>query len=126
MSFDKWFEYGQICAILDVFGERVPEGVGSYGEVSVTPGPVLGPEWWRQEVGIRGAEAAGRSVVVEQVSEIGGGLDMEGFMREEKDFELDLLWDREPVEVLEDRGDVVTGVGVGERVSSRVLDILEF
>ena len=26
-----------------------------------------GPEWWRQEVGIRGAEAAGGSVVVEQV-----------------------------------------------------------
>lgn len=37
-----------------------------YGEGSVAPGPVLSPEWKRQEAGIRGAEAA----VVEQV----GGL----------------------------------------------------
>ncbi|KAI3356111.1 hypothetical protein L3Q82_017375, partial [Scortum barcoo] len=33
------------------------------------------------------------------------------FPSEEKDFELDLSWDRELVEVLEDRGDVVTGEG---------------
>ncbi len=43
---------------------------------------------------------------------------------EEKGFELDPLWVREPVEVLEDRGDVVTGAGEGEQASSRVLDIL--
>lgn len=47
---------------MNVFGERVPEGGSSYREGSVAPGPVLGSEWWRQEVGIRGAEAAGRSV----------------------------------------------------------------
>ncbi len=51
---------------------------------------------------------------------------MEGFMSEEKDFKLDPFWDREPVEVLEDNGDVVTGRGVGEQTSSRVLDILGF
>lgn len=39
---------------------------------------------------------------------------------------VDPLWDREPVEFLEDRGDVVTGAGVGEQTSSRVLDVLEF
>jgi len=44
-----------------------------------------------QEVGIGGAGAGGRSVVVEQVGEVGGGLAMEGFMREEKDFEVDPL-----------------------------------
>ena len=38
---------------------------------------------------------------------------MEGFVGEEKDFELD-AWDRETVEFLEDRGDVVTGAGAGE------------
>ncbi len=32
---------------------------------------------------------AGRRVVVEQVGEVGGGLVMEGFVSEEKDFELD-------------------------------------
>lgn len=69
---------------------------------------VLGPEWWRQEFSIRGVEAAGRSVVVEQVGEVGGGLVMKSFVSEEKDFELDPLWDREPVE---DGGDVVVGVG---------------
>ena len=33
-------------------------------------------------------------------------------MGEEKEFELDALRDREPVEVLEDRGDVITGPGI--------------
>jgi len=59
-------------------------------------------------------EAAGGSVTGEQVSEVGGSLVVEGFVGEEKDFELDALWDREPVEFLEDRGDVVTGAGAGE------------
>lgn len=34
---------------------------------------------------------------------------------------MDPLWDREPVEVLKDKGDVVTEAGVGEQASSRVL-----
>lgn len=33
-------------------------------------------------------------------------------------FELDPLWDREPVECLEDGGDVVTGAVVGEHIRS--------
>lgn len=65
-------------------------------------------------------------MAVEQVTEIGRGLVMEGFVSEKKDFELNSLWDREPVEVPDDRGDVVTGAGVGEQTSSRVLDVLEF
>ena len=64
-------------------------------------------------------------MAVEQVSEVGKGLVMEGFVCEE-DFEFNLLWDGEPVKVLEDRGNVVTGAGVGEQTSSRVLDVLEF
>ncbi len=59
--------------------------------------------------------------MVEQVSKVGGGLVMKGFVSEEKDFDLVPLWD---VEVLEDRGKVVTGAGVGEQASSRVLDII--
>lgn len=31
---------------------------------------------------------------------------------------------REPVEVLEDRGDVLPGAGVSEEMGSRVLDVL--
>lgn len=37
------------------------------------------------------AEAAGGCVVVEQVGEVGGGLVMEGFASEEKDFKVDPL-----------------------------------
>jgi len=53
------------------------EGGGRYREGSFTPCPVLGPTWDGQEIGIRG--------------EVGGGLMMEGFMSEEKDFVLDPL-----------------------------------
>ena len=43
---------------------------------------------------------------------------MEGSLTEEECFELSPLRVREPVEFLEDRGDVVTGAGVGEQASS--------
>jgi len=52
---------------------------------------------------------------MEKVSEVGRGLVMEGFVCEEEDFELNMLWNWEPVEVLEDRSDVITGVEVGEQ-----------
>ena len=63
-------------------------------------------------------------MVVEQADGVGGGLAIEGFVSEEKDFVTDALWDGEPVEILENRGDLITGVGVGEQASSRVLDVL--
>lgn len=44
-------------------------------------------------------------------------------MSEEKDFELNPLWDMEPVAVLEDRADVVTATAVGEQMSSRVTQV---
>lgn len=48
---------------------------------------------------------------MEQVNEVGGGLIVEGFVSEQKDgLELDLLWNREPVEVLGDSGHVVTTI----------------
>lgn len=53
-----------------------------------------------------------------------GGLAMERFVSEEKEnFELDLLLDRESVNFLKDRGDVVIGASVGEQANSRVLDV---
>lgn len=52
-----------------------------------------------RRLGIRGVEAAGRSMAV-AVSEL--GLFRDDFVRE--DFELDSLWGCGPVEVLEDRG----------------------
>lgn len=84
---------------------RVPEGGGSYyGEGSSATSSELGSDWWTQEVGIRGAEVVGRSVLMEQVGDRVGGMVTEGFLGEEKDFELDPLWDRKPVEVLGGQG----------------------
>ena len=54
---------------------RVPEGGGNFRGGSVAPGPVL-VEWWRQEFGIRGMKAVGLTVVLEQASEVVGGLVM--------------------------------------------------
>lgn len=51
---------------------------------------------------------------MEDVGEVVVGLDV------------DPLRDTEPVEFLENRGDVVTGAGVGEQTSSGALDVLEF
>ena len=69
-------------------------------------------------------EAAGWIVAMEQVSEVGRGLVMEGFVCEEEDFELNTLWNWEPVEALEDRSDVIMGAGVGEQTCRGVLDVL--
>ena len=39
---------------------------------------------------------------------------------------MDSLFDRQPVKVLEDRGDVLSGTGAGEEAGGGVLDILQF
>ncbi len=51
---------------------------------------VLNLDWWRHEDDIRGWDAAGGGVVMEQVIEVGGVIVMDGIVREEKDNELDL------------------------------------
>ena len=40
-------------------------------------------------------------------------------------FEVNTLWNWEPVEFLEDRSDVITGAGEGEQTCSRMLDVLK-
>ena len=50
---------------------------------------------------------------------------MKSFEGEEEYFEVDPLFDGEPVKSLEDGGDVFTGPGVGKEAGSRVLDHLE-
>lgn len=63
---------------------------------------------------------------VEEVREIGGGQVVEGFKGGEQQFKFYPLFDWEPVEVLEDRGDVISGAGMSEQTGSRVLDVLKF
>lgn len=75
--------------------------------------------WQEEGGGLRGLEVTRGGV--EQAGEEGGGL-----VEEEEDFKVYLLFDGEPVEVLEHRGDVVSGVGVGEQAGSRALDVLQF
>ena len=65
-------------------------------------------------------------MVVEQVCEVGRGLVMEGFVGEKEELEVVLMWDREPVQVLQNRADVFVGAGVGEDMGSRVLNVLKF
>lgn len=50
-----------------------------------------------------------------------------GIVGEEEDFKLDGLENREPVQILKDGDDMVTGagVGVGEETDSRVFDVLK-
>lgn len=57
---------------------------------------------------------------MEQVSEAGRSLVMKGFCGR-GGFKLDALWSRKPVEVLEDKGDVVTGVGVGVGAACQII-----
>lgn len=68
----------------------------------VSPGTVLGPEWWGREVCVGGAEVKGGIVAVKQVCEVGRDLVIEDFVGEEEDFVLNALWNRKPVEILED------------------------
>lgn len=51
---------------------------------------------------------------------------VEGCVCKEQDFKLKAVGDREPVEILKDKGDVVRKADVGEEVCSRALDLLEF
>lgn len=60
--------------------------------------------------------------MVEQISDVRGGMVVGGFISKDKEVVLCLCWYWELVLVLEDRGDV----GVSEQEISRVLDVLQF
>lgn len=94
-EFWGWF-WDEVMRSMKTCWGRVFQRVGAVGENSVTMGSVLGG--WHQ-----------KSVMVEQIGEVGRGLVVKGFAHEEDLFELDALWDREPVEVLDDRA------GLGSR-----------
>lgn len=50
---------------------------------------------------------------------------MEGFVGEEE-FEFDVVFNREPVEVLENKGDVVSGRGVGQQWAAELWTYCKF
>ena len=61
----------------------------------------------------------------EEVRQVGRGKVVESFEGQEEDFEVDALFDGEPVESEENRSDVFTRPGVCEKARSRVLDSIE-
>lgn len=77
-------------------------------------------------MGIGGAEVAGGVWEREQVSEIRGSLVVKGFVSEEKDFEVNAVFDGQPMEILKDWSDVLSGWSVSQQAGSRVLNILKF
>ena len=51
---------------------------------------------------------------------------MDCFVGGEEYFEVDSLFDGQPVEIMEDGGDVLSGAGAGEEAGGRILYILKF
>ena len=58
-----------------------------------------------------GSEGAGGSGYVDEVGQIWGSKVVDGLKCKREDFEFETELNREPVELLEDRGDVVDGWG---------------
>ena len=109
----------------DVDGESVPERGCGNGKGPVTPGPELGP-WDYQAVGVRGPEVTGGGVVAEEVREVGGSKVVQSFEGREKYFEVYPVFNREPVEVMKDGGDVFSAAGGGEQAGGGILNVLKF
>ena len=72
------------------------------------------------------SEGTGRGGNVEEFGEIRRGKVMDGLERKQEDFVVNAEFDWEPVELLQNRGDVVDGGGSGDDSSCRVLDQLKF
>lgn len=70
---------------------------------------MLGPLGQCQEVGSGRLDRMSSSMVAYEVSEVGRGQVMEGFVSKQQDFEVCSLGDGEPVQHLKDWGDVVMG-----------------
>ena len=62
---------------------------------------------------------------MEEVREIGRGQVMKGFKGDEQQFKLYPVFDCEPVEILEERSEVISVAGMGEQTSSTVLNFSE-
>ena len=77
-----------------------------------------------QEVCISRPEGAGGIIAFDEVTEVLGSLVIEGFVSGDQYFIVNPVFDWEPVEVVEDRGDVISFAGFGEEAGSGVLYIL--
>ena len=71
-------------------------------------------------------ESARGCIDVEEFRKVQGGEVMEDFKGEEQNLVVYPVLDREPMELLKDRSDVVNEGGFGDDASGRVLDQLKF
>ena len=72
------------------------------------------------------SEGTGRGGNVEEFGQVKRGKVMEGVECKQEDFEVYTEFDREPVELLHNRGNVVNARGSGDDPSCRVLNHLKF
>ncbi len=70
---------------------------------------MLGLDGGGQEVSISRAKGVGGNVWMKELGQVGWSQDIEGFVGHEKEFEMDSPGDGELMELIEDRGDLVTG-----------------
>ena len=126
MGFQSRFERREGGSVSDAFRKCIPEGGGGHRERSVAPGPAPGLLGDLEEAGVAGSEGTGWDMWLEEVREVGGGQVVKCFVGGKEHFEVDSLGNWEPVEVMEDWGDMVSGSGSGEEAGSGVLNILEF
>ena len=108
----------------DVQWEWVPEGGGCNWKSPVTPGAFIWYVGVFQELFFIRSEGAGGSTMFHKITEVFGGQVIEGFVGGDQYFEINSLFYWEPVQVVEDWGDVVSWTGFGEEVGGGVLDML--
>ena len=72
------------------------------------------------------SEGTGRGGNVEEFGQVWRGKVMKGLECKQEDFEVNMEFDGEPVELLQNRGNVVNGGGSGDDPSCRVLNHLKF
>ena len=113
VGFQGGFEGREGGGVSDALGEFIPEGGGGHGEGPVAPGSALGLGDL-EEASPTGPEGTSRDMWLEEVGEVRGSQVMQCFVGGEEYFEVDSLFDRQPVEVMEDWCDVVSGAGAGE------------
>ena len=98
------------------------------GRVAESPAPQGEEVGGRDREVDRGgrSEGTGRGGDVEELGQIRRGKVVDGLERKREDFEVYAEFDREPVELLQNRGGVVDGGGSGDDSSCRVLNQLKF
>ena len=105
--------------------ESVPE-LGSRATEGSAPHSAEAGRGHREVDGGGGSKGTSGGGDVQEVRQGGRGEVVDGHECEQEEFVIDAVCYREPVEVLEDRGDVVVCGGLCDDAGGRVLDQLEF